>query len=97
MYIEPPPVLDLEWVDGYVFFSPNEAWLRRELDTLITTGEDKLILIGFGFFLLERSWCLCGMEVLYSDIFAEIARRCSRILLKSVRLLSVISEGDVLF
>ncbi len=59
---------------NYCFPEPEIARLRRDIEELIATSEDKFTFMGFGFCMFERSWSLMGMEnVLMSMIAAPEA------------------------
>ena len=59
--VENPLITDLEQCD-YQFPQPDIARLRRDIEKLIATKEDKFTFFGFGFCMFERSWSLMGME-----------------------------------
>ena len=59
--VDQPLIEDLEEYD-YEFPEPDIARLRRDIETLIETKEDRFTFFGFGFLMFERSWSLMGME-----------------------------------
>ncbi len=68
--VENPLIEDVEEHD-YCFPEPDIARLRRDIEQLIATREDKFVFMGFGFCMFERSWSLMGMEnVLMSMVVA---------------------------
>lgn len=59
--IDEPLIDDLE-KRSFVFPKPDIARLRRDIEGLLETREDKFVIMGFGFCMFERSWSLMGME-----------------------------------
>ena len=59
--VENPQIPDLE-NSNYQFPEPDIKRLRRDIEALIETRQDKFTFMGFGFCMFERIWSLMGME-----------------------------------
>lgn len=95
--VDRPLIEDLEDYD-YEFPEPDIARLRRDIETLIATKEDRFTFFGFGFLMFERSWSLMGMEnVLASMILnpEELEVLYDKICDYMMRLLDVALEYDI--
>ena len=55
------------------FFRPklDEARIRREMEHLMSTADDKFVVAGVGFSLFERLWSLQGMENALANFLLE--------------------------
>ena len=63
---------DIGVIEGFVIEDPENnnysippidtAWLRGELDKLVSSGTDQFRVADFGFTMFERCWTLMGME-----------------------------------
>jgi len=47
---------------SYIFPKADTTRLRRDIEQLLVTREDKFTFMGFGFCMYERCWSLMGME-----------------------------------
>jgi len=59
--IEDPQIDDLE-NRSYVFPNADTERLRRDIEQMLATRQDKFAIMGFGFCMYERCWSLMGME-----------------------------------
>lgn len=59
--IENPLIPDLETMH-YEFPPVDEVEIRRAMEEMLDTREDKFVSAGIGFSMFERAWSLCGME-----------------------------------
>jgi uroporphyrinogen decarboxylase len=59
--VENPQIQDIENSD-YRFPVPDIERLRRSIQELLATREDRFTFMGFGFCMFERAWSLMGME-----------------------------------
>ena len=59
--VDSPQIPDIEERE-YQFPLMDTARLRREIERLIETREDRFVTAGFGFSMFERAWSLMGME-----------------------------------
>ena len=67
--IDKPQIADLS-ERSYVFPKADTARLRRDIEELLATKEDKFTFMGFGFCMFERSWTLMGMENVLMSMLA---------------------------
>jgi len=95
--VDQPLIADLEDYD-YQFPEPDIARLRRDIEALLATREDKFTFFGFGFCMFERSWSLMGMEnVLMSMLLCpeELEKLYDKICDYMLRLVDVALEYDL--
>ena len=59
--VDTPQIPNLENSE-YQFPLPDIPRLRRDIEKLLKTREDKFTFMGFGFCMFERAWSLMGME-----------------------------------
>jgi len=59
--IENPQIDDIE-ERSYVFPQADIPRLRRDIEKMLETREDRFVIMGFGFCMFERCWSLMGME-----------------------------------
>ena len=59
--IENPLIPDIE-CSGYRFPACDTLRLRRDIQSMLDTREDRFAIAGFGFVMFERAWSLMGME-----------------------------------
>jgi len=59
--IDDPIIKDLEQ-RRYTFPQTDIARLRKDIEQLLATREDKFTMMAFGFCMFERAWSLMGME-----------------------------------
>lgn len=62
---------DAERYDEYVFPTPDERFIRGEIEETLKTADDKFVYYNFGFSLFERAWMLRGMENLLMDFIED--------------------------
>ncbi len=95
--VDNPLINDIENY-SYCFPQPDIARLRRDIERLIATREDRFTFFGFGFCMFERSWSLMGMEnVLISMVAApeELEKFYDDICDYMLNLLDVALEYDL--
>jgi uroporphyrinogen decarboxylase len=59
--LDHPQIVDIEHSE-YKFPVPDIARLRRDIENLLATKQDRFTVSGFGFCMFERAWTLMGME-----------------------------------
>jgi uroporphyrinogen decarboxylase len=95
--VENPQIADVENTN-YKFPIPDTARLRKDIETLLATKQDRFTFMGFGFCMFERIWSLMGMEnVLASMIVSPEAldELFDRICDFFISLLDIALEYDV--
>jgi len=59
--IENPQISDIE-AHNYTFPVCDIGRLRRDIENMLSTKQDRFAIAGFGFLMFERAWSLLGME-----------------------------------
>ena len=95
--IPDPPVKDIV-NDKYIAPSVNEERLRKEMDELIATKDDRFVFAGIGFSVFERIWSLCGMENVLVYMLTnpiELEKLLETITEHNLRVISIMLEYDI--
>lgn len=83
---------------GKLDWKLNEEKIRKEMNKLISTKEDRFTFGGIGFTMFERLWSLCGMEnamiwMLTDPKFVEAL--LDKITEHSIKVIKIINEYDI--
>ena len=88
---------DTEDLDTFEFPPVDEAFVRHQMERLISESGDRFRIAGIGFSLFERAWTLRGMENLLCDMMAEpefVHKLLKKITERNLKIIDIALEYD---
>lgn len=85
-------------LDDFELPPVDEAFIRGELERLVSGAGDRFRVAGIGFSLFERAWTLRGMENLLCDMLTEpefVERLMDKIVERNMKILDIALSYDI--
>ncbi|MBQ2726854.1 MAG: uroporphyrinogen decarboxylase [Clostridia bacterium] len=88
---------DTDDLDAFEFPPVDEAFVRHQMEQLVSEAGDRFRIAGIGFSLFERAWTLRGMENLLCDMMAEpefVHKLLKKITERNLKIIDIALEYD---